>query len=141
MNAAGGGIGRLPVTEPTELGWDTVTARHPALKLLLLLGSRASGQAHPASDWDLGVLGDAGLDLLGVRADLSELLAIDAVDVVDLRTASAVLRRDAAVAGRVLVERDGGWFADFQIEAVSFWADVEPVVREAHRDVLRAVGG
>lgn len=85
------------------------------------------------------MLGDSGLDLLGVRADLSELLATDAVDVVDLRT--AVLRRDAAVAGRVLVERDGGSFADFQLEAVSFWADVEPVVREAHRDVLRAVGG
>ncbi len=62
-----------------------------------------------------------------------------ALELVDLAAASAVLRRDAAVMGRPLFERDAGAFVDFQVAAASFWCDVEPVLREAHADVLRAV--
>ncbi|MGI8537619.1 MAG: hypothetical protein ACR2K2_14310 [Mycobacteriales bacterium] len=50
-----------------------------------------------------------------------------------------MLRRDAAVDGRLLFERDNNAFVAFQIEAASFWCDIEPVVREAHAEVLRAV--
>lgn len=114
-------------------------ARHPGLLLLVLLGSRARGDARPGSDWDLAFLGDDTVDQLLLRADLADALATDAVDLVELGTASAVLRRDAAVDGRVLVQRQGGAFVAFQVEAATFWADVEPVVREAHADVVRAV--
>ena len=121
--------------------WDHIAARHPDLTLLVLTGSRARGTEHERSDWDFGVLGTAELDPLSLRADLADALGTDAIDLVDLRRASAVLRRDAAVSGRALVERAGGAFTDFQIEAISFWCDVEPVLREAHADVLRAVAG
>lgn len=121
--------------------WQEVADRHPAVRLLVLLGSRATGEAHEGSDWDVGVLGDGGLDLPSLRADVVDRLGTDLVDLVDLRAASAVLRRDAAMTGRVLVERDDGAFVDFQVEAAGFWCDVEPVVREAHADVLRAVMG
>ncbi len=121
--------------------WQEIAGRHPAVRLLVLLGSRATGAAHAASDWDLGVLGDGDLDLSSMRADLVARLGTDDVDLVDLRGASAVLRRDAAANGLVLAERDEGAFVEFQIEAATFWCDVEPVVREAHAEVFRAVKG
>ncbi len=120
---------------------DDVATRHPALGMLLLLGSRATGTAHEHSDWDFGVLGDPGhqLDLPRLAADLMALVGSDDVDVVDLTRASAVLRRDAATVGLVLVERRPGAFLDFTLEALTFWCDVEPVVRRAHAEVLRSV--
>ena len=119
--------------------WGHLLQRHPHLTLLVLLGSRARGTEHAGSDWDLGYLADGPLDPLGLRADVVATLGTDAVDLVPLASASAVLRRDAAAHGRVLAQRRPGAFTDFQVEAATFWCDVEPVVREAHADVLRAV--
>lgn len=118
--------------------WAHLLQRHPGLELLVLLGSRARGTAHAGSDWDLGFLVDGPLDPLGLRADVVATLGTDAVDLVPLASASAVLRRDAAVHGQVLAERRPNAFVDFQVEAAGFWCDVELVVREAHADVLRA---
>lgn len=112
---------------------------HPSLQLLVLLGSRAAGTAHEASDWDLGYLAATGLDPLDLAADVHRMLGTDDVDLVDLAAASAVLRRDAATLGQLLAERTPGAFEAFQIEAITFWCDVEPVLREAHADVLRAL--
>lgn len=123
------------------LTWSEVAARHPGLRLLVLLGSRATGKARPDSDWDLGQLADPGLDLGTFVADLAQVLGTDDVDVVDLAQASAVFRRDAAADGRLLHERQPGTFLDFQVEAATFWCDVEPVLRGAARDVLRAARG
>lgn len=117
---------------------DALLARHDGLHLLVLLGSRARGDDRIGSDWDLAFLGD-DVDQLALRADLVDTLGTDAVDLVALRHASAVLRRDAAVEGQVLAERHDGVFTAFQVEAATFWADVEPVVREAHADVVRSV--
>ena len=133
-------LGSVPVVDVRADLWERLGARHPGPELLVLLGSRAVGREHSRSDRDLGVLGDEGLDLLAVRADVVEALGTDAVDVVDLRRASAVLRRDAAVVGRPLIER-GEAFVTFQIDAIGFWCDVEPVLVEAERDVLRALAG
>jgi predicted nucleotidyltransferase len=111
------------------------------LRLLVLIGSRATGSEHAGSDWDVGVLGDQGLDLPSVRADLVDRLGTDDVDLVDLSSASAVLRRDAAASGVALVEREPDGFVAFQTEVALFWCDIEPVLREAHADVLRAAAG
>lgn len=121
--------------------WAALAAAHPALRLLVLLGSRATGTAHAASDWDLGYLAAADLDLGDLTADVSAQFGTDDVDVVDLSGASAVLRRDAAMVGRPLAEPEPGAFQTFQIEAMTFWCDVEPVLPEAQADVLRAMAG
>lgn len=123
----------------TTVDGRTLAEGHPRLALLVLLGSRATGTAHATSDWDIGWLGGNGLDVETLAADLSHALCTDDVDLVDLAGASAVLRRDAAMAGRPLFEREPGAFAAFQIEAITFWCEVEPVLREAHADVLRAL--
>ena len=120
------------------LDWAAVGRAHPALELVVLIGSQATGTAHEGSDTDLGVLGGPGLDLLAVHADLVTTLESDRVDVVDLERASAVLRRDAAASGRVVFERAPGRFVDFQVEASRFWCDAGSVITAAHQDVLRA---
>ena len=115
-------------------------ASHPALRLLVLFGSRAAGTAHAHSDWDIGFLAEDNLDTALLAAELAGALGTDDVDLVDLAAASAVLRRDTASNGRPLFERTGEWL-EFRIEAASFWCDVESVVRRAHADVLRTAAG
>jgi predicted nucleotidyltransferase len=64
----------------------------PQLRLLVMHGSRARGDAHAGSDWDFAYLAGEGFDELGLRAALTRTLGTDAVDVVDLERAGAVLR-------------------------------------------------
>ena len=120
---------------------DRAARGHQALRLLVLFGSRAIGSAHDGSDWDLGYLADPGLDVEALLADLVAALGTDDVDLVDLSAASAVLRRDAGAQGRPVLEREPGAFLDFAVDAAIAWCDLEPVLRAAHADVLRALAG
>jgi predicted nucleotidyltransferase len=118
-------------------------SEHPAMtgvQVLVLHGSRARGDMGPGSDWDFAVIADGTADLAALAAALTHLLGTDAVDVADLRRASALLRYRAARDGVVLVERRDGAFRDFQLEAVRFWCDAGPVIRAAQDDVLAALG-
>lgn len=118
-----------------------VAERHPALELLVLLGSRARDDAHAGSDWDLGHLSGDALDVGTLVADLTSALGTDDVDLVDLRRASALLRRDTGAEGVLIAEHRPGAFLDFRVEVATYWCDIEPVLREAHEDVLRSVAG
>ncbi|MGH3980564.1 MAG: type VII toxin-antitoxin system MntA family adenylyltransferase antitoxin [Pseudonocardiaceae bacterium] len=112
----------------------------PGMRLLVLHGSRARGDAGPQSDWDFGYLAGEPLDPTGLLARLTMAVGTDAVDLVDLSGASALLRFRAARDGVVLLERPAGAFAEFQLEAVRFWCDAGPVIRAAQVDVLAALG-
>ncbi|MBA2322688.1 MAG: nucleotidyltransferase domain-containing protein, partial [Pseudonocardiales bacterium] len=90
------------------------------LRLLVLHGSRARGDHGPESDWDFGVLTNGEIDLADLVSALTLLLGTDAVDVVDLRRACALLRFRAARDGIPIVERPDGEFLQFQLEAVRF---------------------
>ena len=132
-----------PVRAVEALDWPALSGQFPQVRLLVLIGSRATGKAHDRSDWDLGFL-DSLQDRVDVGTFVSTLthaLGTDEVDVVDLAGASAVLRRDAAMDGVLLGEREPGSFHDFQIEAMQFWYDAEPAIREAHADVLQHLAG
>jgi predicted nucleotidyltransferase len=109
------------------------------VELLVLHGSRARGDATPASDWDLAYVDDPNLDVIGLTLAITAALGSDLVDLVDLATASALLRYRAGRDGIALIERTPEAFLDFRLEATFFWCDVEPVVRAAHRDVLAAL--
>ncbi len=101
--------------------------------------ARARGEAGPRSDWDLGYLADPGADLGALAVAITSTLRSDRVDLVDLATASALLRYRTARDGVLLLEREANTFLRFRLEATRFWCDVEPVVRAAHDDVLRAL--
>lgn len=116
---------------------DIVTAD---VRLLILYGSRARGDAGSESDWDFAYLGDQTVDIVELSLAITGLLETDRVDVVDLAKAGAVLRYHAARDGVALIQRDPDAFLEFRLEASLFWCDVEVVVRAAHRDVLVALG-
>jgi predicted nucleotidyltransferase len=114
-------------------------ARHPALRLLLVHGSRARGDEHAGSDWDLGYLADGPLDVGRLHADLAQVLGTDAVDLVDLARASALLRFEAARHGRVVVADPQDVHQRFVLEATLFWCDAGPVIERAHAAVLASL--
>jgi uncharacterized protein YutE (UPF0331/DUF86 family)/predicted nucleotidyltransferase len=112
----------------------------PGLSLLVLFGSRARGSDRPSSDWDFGYAASPGFDpdhLLGVLVDT---LNSDRIDLVDLRRAGAPLRYRAARDGRVVAEAENGEFARFWLDAVSFWCDVQPLLRRGYDAVLAELG-
>ena len=119
---------------------DDLRRRFPELRLLVLYGSRARGEAHAGSDWDFAYVSDAGFDELGLRADLSSALASDEVDLADLDRAGGVLRYAVARDGKALFERSEGEFERFALSAIRFWLDVEPVIRESQQAMLERLG-
>lgn len=112
----------------------------PALRLLVLHGSRARGDDHARSDWDLAYLGDASIDELELRSQLAKALRTDGVDLADLSRAGGLLRYRVAKDGVLLFERSPGDFERFCYDAATFWLDIEPVVREEHRGILERLG-
>jgi predicted nucleotidyltransferase len=116
-----------------------VAARHPALRLLLVHGSRARGDAHAASDWDLGYLADDALDVGLLHAELAHALGTDDVDLVDLARASALLRFETARDGRVVLADPPEVHQGFVLEATLFWCDAGPVIERAHAAVLASL--
>lgn len=113
-----------------------LAAETPELDLLLLFGSRARGDVHPGSDWDFGFLAGPGFDPDDLLARLVLQLEVDDVDLVDLSRAGGLLRFRAAGEGKPLFESRPHCFFDFAFEAISFWCDMEPVLRDAYEGVL-----
>ncbi len=110
------------------------------LQLLILFGSRARGDARADSDWDFGYLGSPAFDPDGLLAALVAAVGSDRIDLVDLARAGGLLRFRAAHDGRPLVEAAPRSFARFWLDAVSFWCEVEPIVRAGYDRVLRELG-
>lgn len=108
--------------------------------LLILFGSRARGDSQPSSDWDFGYVASSGFDPDRLLAVLVEGLNSDRVDVVDLNRAGGQLRYRAARDGCVVVESANGEFARFWFDAVSFWCDMQPVLRRGYDAVLAELG-
>ena len=107
------------------------------LRLLVVFGSRARGDERPDSDWDFGYLADQGFDPDSLLAALVTRLGSDRVDLADLARAGAQLRYRVAAEGRVVYAADEDVFSRFWLQAVSFWCDVEPVLRAGYRAVLK----
>lgn len=113
-----------------------ISAGHPKLRLLLLFGSRARGDARELSDWDLGYLADEGFDPDALALDVVTALGSDRIDLVDLARAGAQVRFRASGDGRVLYEAEPGLFGRLWCEAVDFWCDVEPLLRDGYGQAL-----
>jgi predicted nucleotidyltransferase len=110
--------------------------RTPGLELLLLYGSRARGEAHARSDWDLGYLAAPETDIGGLTAAVVEIAGTDRVDLVDLTCAGGLLRYRAARDGELIYEARPGLDERFRFEAVRFWCEAGPLLRRGYADVL-----
>lgn len=88
---------------------ELLRSRLPGLRAVYLFGSRASGTSHSESDYDFAVLADAvigSVESVELAEDLAAQLGGD-VDLVDLATASTVLRSQVVGNGTPLY-LDGG---------------------------------
>jgi predicted nucleotidyltransferase len=116
----------------------TIAASYPGLELLVLFGSRARGDAMATSDWDLGYLGAIDADALLLA--LVDAAGTERIDLVDLARASGLIRYRAARDGQLLFEGPEGSFERFQLQAVRFWCDVQPILQAGYDDLLARLG-
>ncbi len=114
-------------TDPALLPFASSTA-YPGLRLLVLFGSRARGEADAAADWDFGYVATDDFRPDPLLAALMLAVKSDRIDLVDLTRAGGQLRYRAARDARVLFESPAGQFERFWVEAVSFWCDAGAVL-------------
>lgn len=90
-------------------------ANYPALQFAVLVGSRATGQQHAGSDWDIAVQWNPATDwgqalelTECLRLDIAKMLAVGAehVDMIDLRRANLTMRASVAEEGQPLAVTD-----------------------------------
>lgn len=116
-----------------------IAASASGLRLLILFGSRARGDAHTRSDWDFGFIATPAFDVAALLAVLVEALDAEAIDLVDLERASGLLRYRVARDGSVVYEDESRLGERFRLEAVHFWCDAAPVLERGYRDVLASL--
>jgi len=113
-----------------------VATRQPGLRLVVVFGSRARGDATAGSDWDVGYLGGEPLDREGLLADLVAALGTEAVDLVDLDRANGLMRFRAARDAIVAFQAVDDAFERFWFDAVSYWCDMGAIIRAGYEGVL-----
>jgi len=120
----------------------------PDIKMLVLFGSRATGNVHPGSDWDFAVLYDR--ELLRARMknywywlEIDRLLTqmlpsipMAKIDVAELNHCSPLLGYQVASEGKLLYEKHPGEFIKFQCLAAKIYADTAKF-REAQWEALK----
>jgi predicted nucleotidyltransferase len=113
-------------------------AGHPSVKLAILFGSTARGNAGPASDVDVAVI--AHVDHLALARDLSR--AVDReVQIVDLATVGYPLLQAIVRDGIVVAESERGVSARWRARALAE-LDTDRVWFERMRDAyLARLGG
>jgi predicted nucleotidyltransferase len=99
----------------------------PGLKLIVLFGSVARGEPHASSDVDIGVLGATFWDGLKVGSEIAASIGREP-HVVDLATASDLLRFRVARDGVPLFQGAPDAWPRFQAEAAVRYFDVAPII-------------
>lgn len=127
-----------------------LASTHPDLKLLVLFGSRARGEADSSSDWDFAFLlkpdrptehkpfSFPGADLLDT---LCKILHVSeaAIDLVDLSTCSEITAHFVARDGQVIYEKTPGEFAQFQQSALKTKAELKQYRHAQREKVLQTL--
>jgi predicted nucleotidyltransferase len=109
----------------------------PGLIALYRFGSQAKGTARPDSDMDLAVLARDPIPAIR-RFELAQNLAIQLhreVDLVDLRSASTVMRMQVISTGTCLDAPDEPARREFEMYAYSDYARLN----EERRDILKRI--
>jgi predicted nucleotidyltransferase len=108
----------------------------PGVAALYVFGSRANGTAAAASDLDVAVLAERPLGLAALVDPQQRFQDVAAlrVDVVDLRTAEALLALDAVRGDRVYC-RDEKIADEFELFVLCRAGDLEPFERERRRQL------
>ncbi len=100
----------------------------PEVRLVVLFGSLARGQARANSDMDLGVLGGGFWETLDLGGRIADKLHREP-HVVDLGSGSDLLRFEVARHGVPLYESEPSAWARFQAEAAIRYWDMAPWIK------------
>ena len=112
----------------------------PAVRLAVLFGSTARGEARPRSDVDLGVLLDP--DTRDVRLHVGAELGRAAereVDLIFLGEAPPLLRFEISRDGVLPFEKEDGLWTAFKVRAMVDWWDWAPYARMFTKAAVRRV--
>jgi len=118
---------------------DALRSRVPGLVAVYVFGSSETGGAHLASDLDLAVLAADRIDAVA-RWELQGALASCAgrsVDLVDLRSASTVMRMQVVSTGRMLFESDRAEVDRFEMYVLADYCRLNEERRAILDDVKR----
>jgi predicted nucleotidyltransferase len=111
----------------------------PEIIAAYCFGSQARAQSAHQRDVDIAVLADARLplhNLLALRRDLSLALGTDRLDLVDLRAAGPVLKRNVIAAEARFYCRNEHLANEFELRALSEYRD-SAYRRRIQTDILR----
>jgi uncharacterized protein len=110
----------------------------PEVKLAVLFGSTARGQARPRSDVDLGVLLEPDTPEARSRVE-SELWRVTdrTLDVIYLDKAPPLLRFEIARDGVLLHQEKDHLWTDFKTRAMLDWWDWEPIAKRIEEALIR----
>lgn len=120
---------------PLELAVAERLARHDAVRIAWLFGSAARGKLRPESDLDVAVAGRHPLSG-PERTELVEALAEVSgrpVDLVDLRRAGPVVRRQVLIGGTLLFDREPGLLGELYVRLLADETDFLPYVQRIQR--------
>ncbi len=110
----------------------------PELKLAVLFGSTARGQARKGSDVDLAILVSPDTPETRRKALIElERVAGRAVDAVYLNEAPPLLRFEISRDGVLLLEREEGLWTDFRVKAMVDWWDWAPYAKRIEEASIR----
>jgi predicted nucleotidyltransferase len=110
----------------------------PEVKLAVLFGSTARGQARKGSDVDLALLVDPDTPDARRKALIElERAAGRAVDPVYLNEAPPLLRFEISRDGVLFLEREEGLWTDFRVKAMVDWWDWAPYAKRIEEASIR----
>jgi predicted nucleotidyltransferase len=129
------------MTDPLPLtALEALVRAFPAIRLLYLFGSRASGMATLSSDYDLAVLLDdeeAGETLCTrLGHELAVQLTTERLDLLSLHRAPIELAYGVIAQGRVLYQRDLATRVEYEADVLSRYGDFLPILRAQRRAIL-----
>jgi len=111
----------------------------PGLQLLVLHGSREQPKPGMAPSGEFAYLADIGSDESQLRARISDFFANGAFDIAALDRLGGLLRFRIARDGVAVFQRTSEAFHDYQLEAATFWLDIQHVVLAERPDAMEAL--
>lgn len=110
----------------------------PEVKLAVLFGSTARGQAGPRSDVDLGILLDPDTPEVRSKVEPELWRATDrTIDLIFLDKAPPLLRFEIARDGVLLHQEQDHLWTDFKTRAMLDWWDWEPVAKRIEDALIK----
>jgi len=114
---------------------DALLKRIPGVQVIYLFGSRAQGASTTDSDYDLAFLSNEPVDreqLFQTNLEIANELDIE-LDLIDLRSATDVLRMSVLDGGKIIFESSKSLRATFECEAQSDYLKLN----ERRADIIR----